>query len=138
MALVVVTRLQPRGWHGALHVLRMTTDVLAGMQPLAGYLGGRLLVDRRLAFWTATLWTDRHALSAFRELHRPVAARVDDVARASELTAWAQDDAIVPAWAEIARRWPAVRPPAAGLSRDVPALPAVPSPLIAVAGGPAG
>jgi hypothetical protein len=37
------------------------------------------------------------------------------------MTAWQTDDLAVPRWPEVAQRWPAVRPPSAGLDAPVAA-----------------
>jgi hypothetical protein len=115
--LVVVTRMQARGLSAAREALGLTGTVLRDLPP--GFQGGRLRVDRRLALWTITGWTDAASLAGFREAHRPVAARGPELATALESTGWQQDDPRLPSWREVPRRWPAVVPPALGLSRSV-------------------
>jgi hypothetical protein len=121
MAVVVVTRLEARGLRGARAVAGRTEQVLSDCRAVEGFLGARLHADRHLVFWTVTLWRDRAALAAFGARHAQVAASLDDVARASALTAWQTDDDAVPTFAEVARRWTDVPPPARGLGRSVPA-----------------
>ena len=122
--LVVVTRLQARDVRATREVVRRTREVVAQLQEQPGFLGGRLLVDRRRAAWTVTGWADRAALVAFREVHAPVAARIDEVATDAATTAWVAEE--LPSWAEVGRRWTAVPGPRAGLRvgiRPAAALP---------------
>ena len=116
--LVVVTRLQARGSTGVAAVGRLSSEVLAQLRVQPGFLGGRLLIDRRRAAWTVTGWADRTSLDGFRAAHAPVAARLDEVASVSSSTAWTAD--ALPSWAEIGRRWTAVPRPTAGLRLAVP------------------
>ena len=119
--LVVVTRLSPRGLSGLRAANVLVAPVLAQLDGLPGFAGGRLLVDRRLVLWTLTTWRDRAALAAFRELHAPVAARIDEVADSSATTAWQSTDERLPGWSEVRARWSDGRGPARGLSRRLPA-----------------
>lgn len=118
--LVVVTRLSPRGLSGLRTALSMSGSVVEQLADLPGFCGGRLLVDVRRDLWTLTTWSDRRALAAFGALHAPVAARIDDVAVASTTSAWQQETAGVPGWAEVRRRWSDGRGPGRGLSRPLP------------------
>ena len=115
--LVVVTRLSPRGVRGLRTALPLSETVVAQLADLPGFCGGRLLVDHRFDLWTLTAWSDRAALGAFRVLHEPVMARIDEVARAAATSAWEAEG--VPGWADVRRRWPHGRGPGRGLSRPL-------------------
>lgn len=116
--LIVVTRLQGKGVAATATVGRWSGEVLAQLAARPGFLGGRLLIDRRCAAWTLTAWSDRASLDGFRKEHAPVAARLGEVAVDSASTAWTADD--VPSWREVGRRWTSVVPPGAGLRKTVP------------------
>jgi len=115
--LVVVTRLSPRGVRGLRAALSLSETVVGQLTDLPGFAGGRLLVDHRFDLWTLTAWSDRPALMAFRVLHEPVMARIDEVARASATTAW--QAASVPSWGDVRARWPHGRGPGRGPSRPL-------------------
>ena len=121
--LVVVTRLSPRGARGLRAAMSLSETVVSQLADLPGFRGGRLLVDHRFDLWTLTTWSDRSALAAFRVLHEPVMARIDEVARASATTAWQTED--VPGWADVRARWPHGRGPGRGLSRPLRPGPAL-------------
>ena len=115
--LVVVTRLQAKDVRSTAEVGRRTGEVLEQLRVQPGFLGGRLLIDRRQAAWTVTGWADRASLAAFREVHAPVAGRIDEVASGSATTAWVAD--ALPSWAEVARRWTTVPKPGLGLRASI-------------------
>lgn len=66
MALISLTRLRLAspwflpafGWH--------TARIIVQARRAPGFLGMRLLVDRRLTFWTITAWDEPAAMKAFR------------------------------------------------------------------------
>lgn len=118
--IVVVTRLSPRGLSGLRAALTLSGPVVDQLSSLPGFSGGRLLVDRRRDLWTLTTWQDRAALATFRELHEPVAARLDEVAVASATSAWQQDPGEVPDWPVVRARWTDGRGPTRGLPRTLP------------------
>lgn len=103
-SVVVLTRLQPRGVRGLRGVLRQTGQVVQDCQAVDGFLGGRLAVDARGRAWTLTVWASPAALREFGRRHAPVAAGLDAVATASASTAFRQDGAAVPSWADAAAR----------------------------------
>ena len=119
MPVVVVTRLDARGLQGVRGVLRQTGQVVADCQSVPGFLGGRLAVDPRRLLWTLTVWESPAALRQFRELHAPVAAGIDAVARASAMQAYRQEGGAVPGWQAAAEHTTIGRPRLA-LQRAVP------------------
>jgi hypothetical protein len=123
--LVVVTRLSPRGLAGLRAAMALSGTVVAQLEALPGFRGGRLLVDVRRDLWTLTTWADRASLAAFGALHAPVVGRIDEVAVASATSAWQQTATDVPGWAEVRSRWTDGRGPGRGLSRPLPPGPAL-------------
>lgn len=120
VAVVVLTRLEARGLRGAREVMRATGEVVADLAASPGFLGGRVLADRRLVFWTLTVWESPQSLRGFGPRHAAVAARVDEVARSARSTAWQEDDAAVPRWRDVRDRLDGCPPPALGASRSLP------------------
>ncbi len=118
--LVVATRLSPRGLRGLRAALALSGTVVEQLADLPGFGGGRLLVDTRQDMWTLTTWSDRAGLAAFGALHAPVMARIDELAVGAATTAWQQDAAALPSWADVRQRWGEGRPPGRGLSRTLP------------------
>lgn len=110
VSVVVVTRLDARGLQGVRAVLRQTGRVVADCRSLPGFLGGRLAVDPRGRMWTLTAWDSPAALRAFRSLHAPVAAGIDEVARGSSVQAFRHEGSTVPTWKDAAARTTMGRP----------------------------
>lgn len=117
---VTATRLQARGLRELREVLALSRQVERQLATAPGFLGGRLLVDRRLTAWTLSTWADRAALQEFGRSHAAVAAQGERLASAMDLTVWAQRSGPPPSWDEVRTRWSAVRPPAAGLHLTLP------------------
>src|SRR5262245_27294309 len=67
-----------------------------------GFLGGRLLVDARLTFWTLTIWESERAMKAFRGSgpHSNVMPRLVDWYDEAAYAHWITTGSSVPAWPE--------------------------------------
>lgn len=103
MPVVSVTRLRLRSWRYfpafAPKALRSARQASAA----EGFLDGCVLADRRLAFWTVTLWRDEASLRAYMAsgAHR---ATMPDLARWCDEAAvarWTSEAEAVPPWAEV-------------------------------------
>lgn len=130
--------------------LRATERVQAQLRRTDGYLGGALLVEPRLAFWTLTAWDGPRAMRAFRDggAHALVMPLLADIGTEAAYVGWHQDDATLPPWAEVHRQFlagatstPLRRPtrrhqqrqipaPRRGLSRPLPPLPPLPATVL--------
>jgi len=64
--LASVTRLRVRSFLNLPAFLWMTFRAQQQTVRADGFLGGRLLVDNRLTFWTLTAWENENCMKAFR------------------------------------------------------------------------
>jgi hypothetical protein len=96
--IVSVTRLHTRRWRFllpfALNVWRSARQA----QRSAGFLNGALALERRLGFWTFTVWTDEQAMRVFRNSppHTKAMPRLIRWCDEASYVHWQQDDASVP------------------------------------------
>lgn len=71
-----------------------------------GFLGGSLLPDRRLTFWTMTLWQDQADMRAYVTggAHFKAMPKLLDWCNEASIVHWTQDDVLSPSWEEADRR----------------------------------
>ncbi len=106
MPFVSITRLRIR----ALRFLpAFTVDAWLSARQVRradGYLGGRMLADRRQTYWTMTAWTDAAAMRAYMTAgpHRRTMPKLMRWCDQASIAHWVQDDATLPAWEEADRR----------------------------------
>jgi Domain of unknown function (DUF3291) len=67
-----------------------------------GFLGGRLLIDRHLTFWTLTVWQTEKSMKAFRGsgAHSRVMSRLPNWCDEAAYAHWTVADAHIPTWPE--------------------------------------
>ncbi len=72
----------------------------------SGYLGGSLLADRKLAFWTITLWREQADMRCYitSGAHIEAMPKLLDWCDEASIVHWLQDDATAPDWLEADRR----------------------------------
>ena len=106
MPFVSITRLRLRAWRflPAFAIDAVRTD--AQVRRATGFLGGALLPDRQLTFWTMTMWREqgdmrRYIVDGAHLKAMPKLMRWCDEA---SIVHWDQDDATLPGWAEADRR----------------------------------
>jgi Antibiotic biosynthesis monooxygenase len=100
LALISLTRLRlvsPRflpafAWH--------TVRAILQARRAPGFLGLRLLVDRRLTFWTMTAWEDLAAMKRFRSsgAHRKAMPRLVGWCDEAAVTRWDGDPGTMGDW----------------------------------------
>lgn len=103
MPVVSVTRLRLRSWRYLPDFVPKAIRSASQASAASGFLAGRVLADRRLAFWTLTLWRDDPSLRAYTSsgAHR---ATMPDLALWCDEAAvarWTTDSVAVPTWAEV-------------------------------------
>ena len=71
-----------------------------------GFLGGRLMVDRRRTYWTLTVWQSEQAMKAFRGsgAHANVMPKLARWCDEAAYMHWSTDDTSVPSWQEAYER----------------------------------
>lgn len=98
--LVTVTYLKPKSMRAALELMRRSNVVARQAAVTEGYLGGRLAIERRFAFWTVTSWADGAALARFRDsgAHADAVPRQPELAASSAFVTWHAADGELPGW----------------------------------------
>ena len=106
MAFVSVTRLRIRSvWfmpRFALHAL----NSLRQCKHASGFLNGSLLPDRKLTFWTMTLWENQAAMRAYMtgSAHLKAMPKLLVWCDEASIVHWTQDDVTLPSWEVAAQR----------------------------------
>src|SRR5215470_15442944 len=78
MTIVAVTRLHVRSIRFLPRLYWDARKIKRALKKAPGFLGGKLLVDRKLAYWTITCWKDLDSMLAFRNsiVHKRLARMV--------------------------------------------------------------
>lgn len=106
MGFVSVTRLRLRS---AWFLPRFAWHALGSVRQCRqahGFLGGSLLPDRKLTFWTMTLWRDQAAMRAYMAggAHLQAMPKLLDWCDEASVVHWTQDGDAPPGWDEADRR----------------------------------
>ena len=102
MPFVSVTRLRLRSIRYlpgfAIDALRTRSQVAAS----TGFVSGSLLPDRRLTFWTLTMWDKAESMRAYitSGSHRVAMPKLMHWCDEASIVHWDQPDAAMPDWAE--------------------------------------
>jgi hypothetical protein len=105
MPVASITRLRLRGWRFLPGFAWMTRAAARQATAAPGYLGGAMLAERGLAFWTLTLWRDEAALKAYRsaEAHGRAMPKLAHWCDEASAARWDIPDAALPSFAEADR-----------------------------------
>jgi Domain of unknown function (DUF3291) len=100
--LASVTRLRVRSLRYFLPFVLRTFQTNRQVSRAAGFLGGRLLVDAHLTFWTLTVWESERAMKSFRGsgAHARVMPRLAHWCDEASYAHWTPTDSSVPTWPE--------------------------------------
>jgi len=103
---VSITRLRIRHWWYLPQFIRASGRSAKQAAAADGNLHAALLIDRHLAFWTATSWTSEAAMRAFMlaQPHGPIMRKLLNWCDEASLVHWTQDDDALPPWEEAHRR----------------------------------
>jgi len=106
MALISVTRLRVRSVFYLPQFFWHTFKVQRQAKSAPGMLGGRLMLEAHLVFWTATVWESDAAMRAFRSsgAHMRAMPKLLDWCDEASYVHWEQESAELPSWAEAHRR----------------------------------
>lgn len=106
MAFVSITRLRIRRYRFmpgfAVHTLRSLHQV----RRAEGLVGGAVLADARLAFWTMTVWSDQAAMRRYMMdgAHRKAMPHLLHWCDEASIVHWTADGPGIPSWTEAERR----------------------------------
>ena len=103
---VSVTRLRIRRLLYMPQFLWHTRSAEKQASKAAGFLGGRLLVDRHRVYWTLTGWESEKAMKAYRGsgAHGAVMKRLPGWCDEAAYTHWESFDTAIPMWPEAYER----------------------------------
>lgn len=99
---ISVTRLRVRRLIYLPLFLWRTRSAQKQVEKAPGFVGGRLLIDRKRAYWTLTVWESEKAMKAYRGsgAHGAVMPRLTHWCDEAAYTHWESQDASVPEWPE--------------------------------------
>jgi heme-degrading monooxygenase HmoA len=100
MVYVSVTRLRVRSARYLLAFIPRVWSSGRQAKEAVGFLGGKLLYEFPLTFWTATTWADEAAMRAYRisGAHRDAMPLLLDWCDEAAVAHWSQSSAILPDW----------------------------------------
>jgi hypothetical protein len=106
MPFISLTRLRVRSWRYMPQFIWHSLKTGRQAERSGGFIGGRLLRERRNAFWTVTAWEDEAAMRAYRNAgaHRAAMPRLLDWCDEASVAHWTQADSEIPDWQELYRR----------------------------------
>jgi hypothetical protein len=99
---VSITRLRLRSYRFLPAFMILTSRTRFQAVGANGFLGGELVLDRKLAFWTMTLWTDEAAMLSYRnsDAHRVAMPKLLNWCDEAIATNWTLDGLVAPSWSE--------------------------------------
>ena len=102
MAFVSITRLRIRSLRFMPVFLFQTQGAINQVRTAGGFLGGALLRDRRLTFWTVTLWRSQPDMRAYiaSGSHLTAMPKLLDWCDEASIVHWTQDGDALPNWRE--------------------------------------
>ena len=103
---VSVTRLRIRSVLSLPLFLWRTQQAKSQASKAAGFLGGRLLVDKHRVYWTLTGWESEKAMKAYRGAgaHGAVMKRLPGWCNEAAYAHWESTERAIPAWPEAYER----------------------------------
>lgn len=103
---VSVTRVRVRSLVHLPGFVWRTQRSIAQIRRAGGFLGGALLPDRRMTFWTLTLWVDGEAMRSFMSAgaHRRAMPSIVAASDEASVVHWEQAEAKMPSWTVAAER----------------------------------
>jgi hypothetical protein len=106
MAFVSITRLRLRSFFYLfsfmVHASRSTRQLVTSSK----FIKGKTLLDRKLTFWTMTLWNSEEDMRAYRntEFHKAAMPKLQNWCDEASIAHWTQEDDAFPPWDEAWQR----------------------------------
>ena len=106
MTFVSITRLRIRSWRFMPGFAVQAVGSQRQCRQASGFLNGSLLPDRKLTFWTMTLWRDQAAMRAYivGGAHGKAMSKLQHWCDEASIVHWTQDADALPDWDEADRR----------------------------------
>ena len=106
MPFVAVTRLRVRSIFFLLSFMRANEASVKELKASKGLLKGKELIDKKLTFWTITLWEDEASMKEFRgsPSHRMAMQHLPKWCNEASYHHWVQEDNEFPSWNTISEK----------------------------------
>ena len=100
MPFVSVTRLRVKSIFYLLPFIRANEACVKALQTSEGLLKGKELIDKRLTFWTITVWETPEAMKKYRNsiAHRNAMQHLPAWCNEASYHHWIQEEADIPNW----------------------------------------
>lgn len=106
MPFVSVTRLRVKSIFFLLPFMRANEASVKELKSSTGLLKGKELIDKKLTFWTITLWEDEASMKEFRgsQSHRMAMQHLPKWCNEASYHHWIQEDNEFPTWNTISKK----------------------------------
>ena len=106
MPFVSVTRLRVKSILYLIPFMRANEASVKALKASTGLLKGKELIDKKLTFWTITLWENEEAMKGFRgsEAHRKAMQYLPKWCNEASYHHWIQEQDEFPGWDTIAEK----------------------------------
>ncbi|NDA61902.1 MAG: DUF3291 domain-containing protein [Chitinophagia bacterium] len=106
MPFVSVTRLRVKSIFYLLPFIRANEASVKELQKSEGLIKGKELIDKRLTFWTITVWDTPESMKKFRNsiAHRKAMQRLPTWCNEASYHHWIQENDDIPNWNQAAEK----------------------------------
>ena len=103
MSFVSVTRLRVKSIFFLFPFMRANEASVKELKSSSGLLNGKELIDKKLTFWTITIWEDEESMKRFRGSlsHRNAMQQLPKWCNEASYHHWVQEDNECPNWTTI-------------------------------------
>ena len=110
---ISITRLRLRSWFFLPSFFMASGRIVKQAQESAEFVEGATFLDKKLAFWTVTLWRDGAAMKAFRGqgAHKDSMPRFANWCDEGCVAHWETNESMLPDWGEINKQMVALGRP---------------------------
>lgn len=106
MPFVSVTRLRVKSIFYLISFMRANEASVKALKASSGLLNGKELIDKKLTFWTITIWENEESMKGFRSSlsHRNAMQQLPKWCDEASYHHWVQEDNQIPTWESIAEK----------------------------------
>lgn len=106
MPFVSVTRLRVKSIFFLIHFMRANEASVKEIKVSKGLLKGKEIIDKKLTFWTVTIWENEESMKKFRGsiAHRNAMQQLPIWCNEASYHHWTQEDIEFPSWDTISKK----------------------------------
>jgi len=106
MAFISVTRLRVKSIFFLIPFMRANEASVNELKVSKGLIKGKELIDKKLTFWTITVWEDEASMKGFRgsSSHRSAMQYLPKWCNEASYHHWVQEDSEFPTWDTISEK----------------------------------